>query len=89
MRQFLSPTIPKILFYFVLFFLMPTYYYVCIDSVCTVKVSFFVILSLLYGVKFGTLTLFGVLLLIILSYLMSCFIVRSFAPFFVSGRGPN
>lgn len=82
MSGFFRPTIPKILIYIILFFLMPTYYYVCNDSICNLEVSFFVMASFIAGIELGTVTLPGLLLIIILSYLMACFVVRAAKPFF-------
>ncbi len=59
MRHFLSPTLPKIVLYAILFFVMPTYYFVCANGICTAKFSFLVILNMLYSAGFGTLTLPG------------------------------
>jgi len=81
MKGFFTPNLSKIIAYFFLFFLMPTYYYVCDAGICNVKVSFFVILSLFYGIELGTLTFPGMLLLIILSYIMACFIIHAATPF--------
>ena len=77
MRDFLTPTISKILVYFLLFFIMPTYYYICNDNICNAKISFFVIIGLLYNPNLGTLTFPGLLVLIVLSYLTSCYLLSA------------
>ena len=82
MKDFFMPSVSKIITYFILFFIMPTYYYVCSSGVCNIQISFFVIINLLYNKDFGTLTFPGMILLIALSYFMACVIVRAAKPFF-------
>lgn len=87
MRHFLMPSLPKIIIYVILFFVMPTYYYICTDESCSLNSSFFVITNLLYNRDFGVLTFPGLTLLIILSYLMSCVIAKVAEPFLELKQG--
>lgn len=82
MRHFLRPTIPKIAAYLLFFFIMPTYYYVCTEEICSLRFSFLVITHILYNKEFGMLTFPGLLLLMITSYLIACILVSIATPFF-------